>query len=241
MDVRWWVSGSRRGLKCSGWNDVLCAAFVAVVAPDRVQVNRALTFPVKNRIMPGSGRAGGMIPMSGSDYRCVMSAADFDAIPVDEDYPIHGYYDALIEENGQLGYEIIEDNEELRKLTNGQRMLIQLGTFDSQVSNGGVTQFFWSCPEWIFDVADWIKYLGLSELHANYERALETLLGNKDRWLALREECYKIRDNPRKESSRQTYRLLSLSWFDNAYFDRYDYNAKGEWGRQARGLKHVLL
>jgi len=81
-----------------------------------------------------------------ADYRRVMSQAEFDAIRQDDEYPIDGYYDALIEENEQLSYKCIEDDGELKKLTSGQRMLIQLATFKSQVSNGGLTQFFWTCP-----------------------------------------------------------------------------------------------
>jgi hypothetical protein len=179
--------------------------------------------------------------MAEAGYRCEMSAADFDAIPTDEEYPIDGYYEALIDRNERLGHQFFEDAEQLKQLTIGQRMLIQLGTFDSQVKNGGITQFFWNCPESIFDVGDWLEYLGVPELQANYDRALEALVGKKDRWLALREEWAKGRDNPNWETFQQTYELLDLGWFDKAYFDKHDYDEKQEWVRQARGLHHVLL
>lgn len=179
--------------------------------------------------------------MAETDYRCTMSAADFDAVPVDEDYPIDTYYEALIDRNERLDHRFFEDAEQLKKLTPGQRMLIQLGTFDSQVKNGGVTQFFWNCPESIFDVADWIEYLGISELQANYDRALESIVGKKDQWLALREEWVKGGNNPNGETFRQTYALLDLGWFEDAYFDKYGSNEKQEWVRQARGLHYILL
>jgi hypothetical protein len=179
--------------------------------------------------------------MAEADYRCVMSPADFDAIPADEDSPIVGYYETLIIGNKRLGPWIFEDVEQLEKLTAGQRMLIQLGTFDSEVNNGGITQFFWNCPEYIFDVGDWIEQMGVRELQANYDRALETLVGKKDRWLALREEWAKGLDNPSWETFQKSYGLLDLGWFDDAYFDKYSYNEKQEWVRQARGLHHVLL
>ena len=179
--------------------------------------------------------------MAATDYRCVMSAADFEAIPTEEDYPIDGYNEALIDRNKRLGHQFFEDAEQLKKLTTGQRMLIQLGVFDSQVKNGGITQFFWNCPESIFDVGDWIERLGVPELRDNYERAVETLFGKKNRWLALREEWIKSGDSPSWESFRQSYELLDLAWFDDAYFDKYGYNEKQEWVRQVRGLHHVLL
>jgi len=86
-------------------------------------------------------------------------------------------------------------------------------------------------------VADWIEYLGTPELQTNYDRALEAIVGKKDRWLALREEFA----GGKWETFQQTYELLDLSWFDDAYFDKYGYNEKQEWVRQAEGLHRVLL
>ena len=120
-------------------------------------------------------------------------------------------------------------------------MLMQLATFDGQVKNGGITQFFWNFPEYIFDVQDWIESLGVQQLQANYDRALEALVGKKDRWDELRKDCYRIRDNPSWESFRQTYELLHLDWFDKAYFDIHGYNEKREWVREKRGLHFALL
>jgi Domain of unknown function (DUF4375) len=179
--------------------------------------------------------------MAEADRRRVMSASDFDAIPVDADYPIDGYYEALIERNERIGHEVYEQAERFKELTAGQRMLIQLGTFDSQVRNGGVTQFFWNCAESIFDVADWIEQLGVRELQTKYDRALEALVGKKDQWLELRAEWAKGRDSPNWETFQQTYELLDLGWFDKAYFDKCGYNERHEWVVQSRGLHHTLL
>jgi hypothetical protein len=179
--------------------------------------------------------------MAKADYRCLLSAAEFDAIPVDDDDPIDGYYEALIDQNARLDHRFFEDAKHLGELTTGQRLLIQLGTFDSQVKNGGITQFFWNCAESIFDVADGIEYLRVPELQAKYERALESLVGKKDRWLALREEWAKGGENPSWETFQQTYALLELGWFEDAYFDKHGYDKHGEWVRQSRGLHHVLL
>jgi hypothetical protein len=170
-----------------------------------------------------------------------MSAAEFDAIPADDEDPIEGYYDALIDRNRRISHEVYEQPERFQELTAGQRMLIQLGTFDSQVKNGGITQFFWNCAESIFDVADWIEQLGVRELRTNYDCALEALVGKKETWLALRQEWAKGRDNPRWETFQQTYELLDLGWFEEAYFDKHGYNERKEWVVRSRGLHHALL
>jgi hypothetical protein len=117
-----------------------------------------------------------------ADYRRVMSNAEFEALQARSNDPIDAYYEFLIDRNERIGHEFYEQPNRLKDLTIGQRMLFQLGVFDSQVKNGGITQFFWNCRESIFDVADWIERLGPERLRDNYERALEELVGKKDRW-----------------------------------------------------------
>ena len=175
------------------------------------------------------------------DHRKVMTVEEFDAIRADDDYPIDGYYDTLIDRNERIGHDIFERRDRRSELTVGQRMLIELGTFDSQVNNGGITQYFWNCPDSILDVGDWIEQLGSPELKANYGRAVEALVGNKDRWAASKEEWIRGGDYPNWELFRHTYELLDLEWFDRAYFDRYGYDDKGRWVCQNRGLNHDLL
>jgi hypothetical protein len=177
--------------------------------------------------------------MTEVDRRRAMSAAEFDAIPVDDEYPIDGYYEAFITRNDLLTDDVYEP-ERFHELTAGQRMLIQLSAFDNQVKNGGITQFFWNCGDSIFDVADWIEQLGLTELQANYDRALETLVGNKDQWLALRAERSQGGDRPRWGPFQQSYGLLDLGWFDEAYYDKRGYNERQEWVRLSLGLHHSL-
>jgi hypothetical protein len=179
--------------------------------------------------------------MCAEDYRAEMSPAEFEAIPADPDYPIDGLYDALIDRNPRINHCFFEDNTQLQELTRGQQLLIRLGTFDSQVKNGGITQFFWNCPESIFDVADDLEHLGVTELLGNYERALEALVGKKDQWLALREEWAKGKDNPKWDTFQESYKLLDLGWFDKAYFDQRGWNENKEWVRLRPGLHHSLL
>jgi hypothetical protein len=180
-------------------------------------------------------------PMRDADYRAAMSASAFDAIQTNPDDPIDGYYNVLIDENTRIDHSFFEDHHRLQDLTPGQRLLIQLGTFDSQVKNGGITQFFWNCVESIFDVADGIESLGETALLDNYEQCLEALVGKKDRWLALRVEWNQVKDAPGWETFQETYKLLDLGWFDKAYFDQSGYDENRKWVRLRRGLHHSLM
>ena len=74
----------------------------------------------------------------------------------------------------------------MNRLTQGQRVLYSLATLDGQVKNGGITQFFWNCPDLVFPASDALAALSYSELSVAYEKALERLIGSKDQWLELR-------------------------------------------------------
>jgi hypothetical protein len=179
--------------------------------------------------------------MQHPDCRAPLSAADFDAIPVDEECPIDGYYEALIDRNERVPDRFLQDVPLTDELTRGQQLLILLGAFDSQVSNGGITQFFWNCPRSLFAVRDALADLGSHDLLSNYERALEALVGKKDRWLELQAECSQAGDNPSWETFRQTYELLDLGWFDDAYFGKWGHNERGEFVQQRQGLQRPFL
>jgi hypothetical protein len=179
--------------------------------------------------------------MAPPDRRLTMSVADFANIPMHDSDTIDGYYQALIVGNKHIDDEVYEHMDTFQELTTGQRMLIELATFDSQVKNGGLTQFFWNSFPYCFDVHDWIDLLQLPALRDNYSRALESLVGKKDDWFALREECYKSPDGPRWELFQRTYALLDLGWFDKAYFDSHEVDEDGKWVKKSTGLHHGLL
>lgn len=137
-----------------------------------------------------------------------------------------GYGEKLIRKNEKLQQVLQQyigrrDTPECwNQLTPGQRILYALTALDGQVRNGGVTQFFWNCPDLIFPACDAMAALGYSEFSAAYEQALERLLGQKDRWIDLRDQS---RANPADfwGSFQATYDLLDLDWFDDAYFKQY--------------------
>ena len=58
------------------------------------------------------------------------------------------------------------------------------------------------------------------ELSVAYEKALESLIGKKDKWLDLRRQSSSDSANfwgP----FQATYDLLDLNWFDDAYFEQF--------------------
>jgi hypothetical protein len=180
-----------------------------------------------------------------TDLRVCMSAVDFDGIPVDSEDPIDGYHECLLSKEFWNEYDRFgtrgQTSEFLPQLTTGQRMLLVLGTLDGQVKNGGLTQFFWNYPEYIFEARDAIEILDESELLKNYEAALELLVGNKDHWFELREKSFADWTAPDWEPFRQSYELLNLSWFDNAYFDQRGENDSGQWVKLSDGLGIRLM
>lgn len=105
-------------------------------------------------------------------------------------------------------------------LTQGQRILHSLGALDGQVKNGGITQFLWDYPDLIFSARDSLKALGETELLELYDRVLEKLVGEKGHWIELRNQSAQDPCNFWKPF-QESYSLLDLSWFDNAYFEKY--------------------
>lgn len=142
------------------------------------------------------------------------------------DWIFIGYCDKLLNKNEQLA-ELLQqfagrkDHPECwNHLTQGQRILYSLAALDGQVKNGGITQFFWNCPDLIVPVSDALAFLNYSELSVAYEKALESLIGNKDTWLDLRNQSHGDPANFWKPF-QATYDLLDLNWFDDAYYEQY--------------------
>lgn len=134
-----------------------------------------------------------------------------------------GYSDKLLNKNEKFQTVLTQFSgrrdapECWTQLTAGQRILYALSALDGQINNGGVTQFFWNCPDLIFPAYDALTALGYSELTANYEQALERLLGQKARWSELRQQAVSQPDTF-WETYQTLHEELDLDWFDEWYF-----------------------
>lgn len=182
------------------------------------------------------------------DYRVDMTLDQFTAITIHAEDPIDEYYVTLIDGNMKFSAvreeypRTFEDIRLIPQLTTGQQTLILLGVFDGQVCNGGITQFLWNYPEFIFPVRDAIERLcGESAILAHYDIALNELGEKYGGWEALRDEFRAAGANPDWETFRKSYDLLDLAWFEKAYFDRRGYNDRQEWVVQERGVKHPFM
>jgi hypothetical protein len=91
----------------------------------------------------------------------------------------------------------------------------------------------------VFAVADALSDLKIPKLLRQYERAVEAWLGKKKRWQQLREEWANTSGDPPWEAFQESYELLDLDWFDEAYLDRWGYKKKVR-VRLKRGLQESL-
>jgi hypothetical protein len=175
-------------------------------------------------------------------YLVRMSEADFAAIPVKfvprtvrlrdpslrsqeaATFILSGYVRKLLENNEGLQQVLRHfagrlDAPECRsQLTQGQRVLYSLAALDGQVLNGGLAQFFWNCPNLIFEAQDALRVLAEQELARAYDQALGSLIGNQHAWLELRRQAGGDPDDFWRHFEA-SYDVLDLSWFDDAYFD----------------------
>jgi Domain of unknown function (DUF4375) len=177
------------------------------------------------------------------DYRRRMSAGEFNAIRIKDDDAVFGYFEKLIAKNDKFQPFFTGNAKEwpFADLTKGQRFLIVLNAFDGQIANGGLTQFFWNIPQYVFHVRDAIELFGPRSLLEEYDKAIEKLVGKKERWLELRDQCYSDPENPCWEPFRASYELLDLEKFDNGYLDTWGYDARKRYVRTRRGWNEALL
>ena len=137
-----------------------------------------------------------------------------------------GYCEKLLYKNDRLMAMLkpfvgrLDDPECWNKLTPGQRILYSLASLDGEVKNGGITQFFWNCTDLIFPANHALLALNYPELSAAFEKALEGLIGKKDKWVELRNQSG---GDPANlwEPFRATYELLDLGGFDDAYYEQF--------------------
>jgi hypothetical protein len=99
----------------------------------------------------------------------------------------------------------LDDPECWNRLTQGQRILYSLAALDGQVNNGGITQFFWNCPDLVFPASDALAALRYSALSVAFDKALGSLIGKKDKWVGDgRYQHERIRANRCLSARRQT-------------------------------------
>jgi hypothetical protein len=143
-------------------------------------------------------------------------------VPRKADDTFDYFYVKLIEENQKVMALTDKigcgpyDEPVRKKLRPAQKVLALMWRFDSQILNGGVTQFCWNAPFEINEVAKAIKTLRLPELEKLYKKMDARLEEKLDEWATLRN---KWDESPESGWGffQQSYKLLALGWFDKAY------------------------
>jgi hypothetical protein len=113
-----------------------------------------------------------------------------------------------------------DDPECRTHFTAGQWILHSLAALEGQVTNGGLAQFFWNCPDLVFEVSEPMETLGEHDLAQAYNRAVKSLAVNQNDWFKLRQQST---GNPDAfwRTFQESYDVLDLHWFDEAYFRNF--------------------
>jgi hypothetical protein len=112
------------------------------------------------------------------------------------------------------------DQPVLKKLTAGQKLFVLIYRLDSQILNGGVTQFCWNAPLEFYDVQKAIQKLAQSELLKQYKKMDAVLVEHEDEFVDLYNKGH---DAPGMGAQcfYKAYKLLKLSWFDKSYMSKH--------------------
>ena len=163
-----------------------------------------------------------------TDYRLSVTAGALKqlTLQISPDYRILELHDALI-----AGNPAIDDiDAQWNSLTAGQKLLVRVATFDSQLLNGGLEQYFWNCPHQAVDLVDDLRALAVTELSERYESALQELGDEKSEWLELRARFSGMGGDDFDLISRAA-ELLDFSDFNSSYLG--DWSDDAGQGRRA--------
>ncbi len=158
------------------------------------------------------------------DLRIIDDPTIWTSVPCKADTAFDYLYQKLIEENEKLmalagKKECGPCDEPVRKQARpAQQMLLLLFRLDSEILNGGVTQFLWNAPFEIDDVGKAIKKLKLPDLSTHYKKVDDRLIEKMAEWVPLRQ---KWNEKPDWKYFQKTYPLLDLEWFDKAYLSKH--------------------
>jgi hypothetical protein len=108
------------------------------------------------------------------------------------------------------------DEPMLKRLSPAQEVFVMIYRLDSQILNGGVTQFCWNAVEVMDEVEAAIKTLKQTDLGKDYEKVYSRLEEKQDEWVDLWNA-----EEHRAENFSKTYDLLAVRWFDKAYLSKH--------------------
>jgi hypothetical protein len=165
--------------------------------------------------------------MKKANYRINDNPEIWSKLPRKADDALDYLFQKLIEENEKIA--ALADKKDCgpfdepvrKKVSRGQEILLLLYRLDSQILNGGVTQFCWNSPLEINDVAKAIGKLRQAELAQLYKKMDARLEENSDDWEDLWVKGHEAGAKKGWEFFQKTYSLLNLGWFDKAYMKKH--------------------
>ena len=129
---------------------------------------------------------------------------------------MYNIFDKTVEESNA------KTNEELwSKFNRHQKLFWTFLAFNGDTDNGGVYQFIFNRPQFIFAVEEMFKELGLNQLHKDYTKILEELAGKQGKILELKSQFNDQSKtwNKRWDSFAQGYKeLKSTETIENYYY-----------------------
>lgn len=148
-----------------------------------------------------------------------MSEAAFERVPVDAEEPAYPLAEVLLWENESIQWDTPMD-----ELTAGQRVLRAVSILDSQVNNGGITQFFFNRPEMIPHASEGLRAIGAVDAVEAYDRAVGQVLGEST-WHELTQRARG--DNGIDWGTfSELYQEFDLEWFNDGWFPKREWNGQ---------------
>ena len=160
-------------------------------------------------------------------YRIKDDAKIWSNVPRKTDDAFDYLYQKLIEENEAL-IAIADkrgcgpyDAPVRKKVSPAQEVLLLIYRLDSQILNGGITQFIWNAASEFDDVEKAIKKLRQPEFGKLYKKMQDHAESKFDEWEPLYIKGHEVGGKVGMECFHKNYALFGLKWFDKDYLAKH--------------------
>lgn len=147
-------------------------------------------------------------------------------LPAKPDAALEYLFEKLIEESETIGALVEKkgcspfDEDVRKKVSSGQEMLLLMFRLDTQILNGGVTQFIWNSPLEMEDAGKTIKKLKQTELAKAYKKVEARVMEKLDEFANLRNKWAESLE-PDWAVFQESYKILQVDWFDELYMKKH--------------------
>jgi hypothetical protein len=165
--------------------------------------------------------------MKKQNFRIQDAPKIWTKLPRNADDALDYLYQKLIEKNEAIisladkkGCGLFE--EPVRKeVSPAQKVLLLIYRLDSQILNGGITQFIWNSSSEFDDAEKAIKKLRLPECAGLYKRMMDHADSKFEEFEPLYTKGHEIGGKIGMDCFRQACSVLGLQWFDKEYLAKH--------------------